>query len=434
MNALVRMPGMSPACLAGLLLLSFFAVLEPGRADPPSVMVTICKRAPIETLSPSGGVIGVTEATVGARYTLVSVQGSKVMLQDSSGTRYLIALDCTDCPPPPPPPIPALTNRAPQLAAAPTVTVSNPQPITPGEIWPDDRGKHIQAHGGGIIKVGDTYYWFGEDRSQDNPPGIPVVACYASKDLAHWQFRNQVEKADDPAHLGPGWLLERPKVFYNAGTKRYVMYVHIDDKDYRLANVGVFICNTIDGDYQFVKNFRPLNHESRDIGQFIDDDGSAYLISEGRPLGFHIYKLSDDFMSIDRDMHLFPKEQGGNLEGGALVHYNGLYYVVGSHMTGWNPNPNVYATASNLEGPWSEFKDIAPPEKKTYGSQSTFLLKVTGSKTTSVIFMGDWWKPSAQWDSRYLWMPLEINGNEMKLPPPQTWQFNAKTGEASIVP
>ena len=25
--------------------------------------------------------------------------------------------------------------------------------INPGEVWPDNRGEHIQAHGGGIIKI-----------------------------------------------------------------------------------------------------------------------------------------------------------------------------------------------------------------------------------------------------------------------------------------
>ena len=67
-----------------------------------------------------------------------------------------------------------------------------------------------------------------------------------------------------------------------------------------------------------------------------------------------------------------------HMEGGAIVHYQGLYYAIGSALTGWAPNPNKYATAHSLEGPWSEFKDIAPPETKTYGSQSTMLLKVVG--------------------------------------------------------
>jgi len=307
------------------------------------------------------------------------------------------------------------------------VAFASPLTVKPGEIWPDDRGRHIQAHGGGIIKVGDTWYWFGEDRSQDNPLGIPIVACYSSKDLVNWQFRNQVEKAEDPAKLGPGWVLERPKVFYNAGTKKFVMYAHLDRKNYRYAHVAVFTSDTVDGDYQYLKNFRPLDKESRDIGQFIDDDGSAYLIFESRPTkGFFIAKLSDDYLTVEKQTAFIPAP----LEGGGVVHYNGLYYVVGSKMTGWYPNPNQYATASSIEGPWSEFKDIAPPEKNTYGAQSTFLLKVVGNKTTSVIFMGDCWNKTSQWNSRYLWLPLEIQEGKLSLPEPRTWALDAETGEA----
>jgi len=31
--------------------------------------------------------------------------------------------------------------------------------------WLDTKGNLIQAHGGGILKRGDTYYWYGEDKS-----------------------------------------------------------------------------------------------------------------------------------------------------------------------------------------------------------------------------------------------------------------------------
>ena len=34
---------------------------------------------------------------------------------------------------------------------------ATPQLIQPGAIWPDNRGQHVQAHGGGIIKIGDTW-------------------------------------------------------------------------------------------------------------------------------------------------------------------------------------------------------------------------------------------------------------------------------------
>ena len=300
-------------------------------------------------------------------------------------------------------------------------------PINPGAVWPDNRGQHIQAHGGGIIKLGDTYYWFGEDRSPESDRDKRYVSCYSSADLAHWTFRNQVVKLADPENLGRRWVLERPKVFHNPKTKKYVMYAHIDGKGgYQFASVAVFTCDSVDGDYQYLKSFRPLGHESRDLGQFVDDDGSAYLIFEDRPFGFRIAKLSDDYLNVEKEMCLIPE----HLEGGAVVHYDGLYYVIGSGLTGWRPNPNKYATAPGLTGPWSEFKDLAPPETNTYGSQSTMMLKVVGAKTTTVIFMGDIWKPQTQWDSRYLWMPLEIGGGKLWLPEPKPWTLDLKAGLA----
>jgi hypothetical protein len=307
-------------------------------------------------------------------------------------------------------------------------TFAAPPMIHPGEVWPDDRGEHIQAHGGGILKHGDTYYWFGEERRRGLDRSKRYVSCYASTNLAQWTFRGDVLQQSDPENLGRGWVLERPKIFFNAKTKKFVMYVHLDDGRYQFARVGVAVSDKVDGEYKYVKSFRPLGCESRDIGQFIDDDGSAYLIFEDRPNGFHIAKLSDDYMNVEKDMCLIKAP----IEGGAVVHYDGLYYVLGSALTGWDPNPNKYATAKSLEGPWSEFKDIAPREKKTYGSQSTMLLKVVGTKATTVIFIGDIWRPDTQWDSRYLWMPLQIGNGRMHLPEPKPWTLDIQTGETVI--
>lgn len=297
--------------------------------------------------------------------------------------------------------------------------------IRPGEIWPDTDGKHIQAHGGGIIKIGSTYYWYGEERSQGLDTNYRYVSCYSSEDLMNWKFRGDVVKMSDPENLGNRWVLERPKVFYNRKTKKYVMYFHLDDRSYKVASVGIATSDKPDGQFTFVKSFRPLGHESRDIGQFIDDDGTPYLVFEDRPYGFRIAKLSEDYMNVEKEMSLIK----AHMEGGAIVHYKGLYYSIGSALTGWNPNPNKYATAPSLEGPWSEFKDIAPPQTNTYGAQSTMLIKVAGTKSTTVIFMGDQWRPATQWESRYLWMPLEIGEGKLWLPEPKPWTLNIKTGE-----
>lgn len=304
----------------------------------------------------------------------------------------------------------------------------SPARIRPGEVWPDDRGQHIQAHGGGILLHNGVYYWFGEYRGQDLAPDHRTVSCYSSTDLVHWTFKGlpfDVTTLDD---LGERFILERPKVFYNAKTRKFVMYMHADSRNYGAARVGVATADKPEGPYTFVKSFRPLGEQSRDIGQFVDDDGTAYLIFEDRPHGFHIARLSDDYLTVEKDVCLIS----AHLEGGALVHYQGLYYCIGSYLTGWNPNPNRYATATRLEGPWSEWKNIAPPEVRTYGSQSTMMLKVVGTKATTVIFMGDIWKPRTQWDSRYLWMPLQIGDGKLWLPAPQPWMLDIKTGEAIL--
>ena len=54
----------------------------------------------------------------------------------------------------------------------------------------DTDGDPIQAHGGQIQKLGDTYYWVGEDKSQGvYPIGVHL---YSSKDLYNWTSRGIV--------------------------------------------------------------------------------------------------------------------------------------------------------------------------------------------------------------------------------------------------
>ena len=316
------------------------------------------------------------------------------------------------------------------LCCASATFAAPPARIVPGDPWSDDHGQRIQAHGGGITVYNHTYYWFGEDRTQSNDPNKRFVGCYSSKDLTHWKSCGQSLQLADPEHLGADWVLERPKVYVNARTHKFVMYAHLDDAHYKLARVMVATADHIAGPYTYVKSFRPLDQESRDIGQFVDDDGSAYLIFEARPTkGFYIAKLTDDFMNVTETAFIKAP-----LEGGAVVHVGNLYYAIGSHMTGWRPNPNVYATATSLAGPWTEFKNMAPPEANNYDSQSTMLVKVAGSKKTSVVFMGDLWRPKTLWDSRYFWMPMELDGATMKLPAPQPWTINIKTGETKLLP
>src|SRR4051794_20185237 len=89
--------------------------------------------------------------------------------------------------------------------------------IRPGELWPDTDGNHIQAHGGGIIRLGSTYYWYGEQRRKgvELDSNYRYVSCYSSKDLINWRSRGDAIKLAKPDTVleNKGWVLERPKVF-----------------------------------------------------------------------------------------------------------------------------------------------------------------------------------------------------------------------------
>ena len=81
----------------------------------------------------------------------------------------------------------------------------------------------MHAHGGGVLKVGSYYYWFGENRNADNT--FRAVSVYRSTDLKNWEFRNNVLTQSSAAELNVA-NIERPKVIYNARTGRYVMWMH----------------------------------------------------------------------------------------------------------------------------------------------------------------------------------------------------------------
>lgn len=302
-----------------------------------------------------------------------------------------------------------------------------PQTITPGTVWRDTAGDVIQAHGAGMIQVGKTFYWFGEDKTKGY--AFQNVKCYSSTDLAHWTFRSNALTLQADGDLGPSRVVERPKVIYIAKTRTFVMYLHIDSSNYGGAKVGVATSRTVTGPYTYLGSFAPLGHQSRDMTLFQDPDGTNYLIFEDRQRGVSISQLTPEGYGVEKEVALIPQ----HYEAPAVVKVDGTYYLLGSHLSGWDPNPNQYATAPSMAGPWSNFKDIAPPATKTYNSQTAYILPVVGSKTTSYIYIGDRWKSKNLTDSRYLWLPLTISNGTMSVPSDHPWTIDAVTGEIGTV-
>jgi glycosyl hydrolase family 43/ricin-type beta-trefoil lectin protein len=303
--------------------------------------------------------------------------------------------------------------------------------FTPGQTWTDTSGATLQMHGLGIVKVGSTWYGFGEDKAGENSGGayFQDIPCYTSTDLSHWTRQGQALSKQSSGDLGPNRIVERPKVLYNSSTSTFVMYMHIDNASYGEAKVGVATSSTPCGPYTYRGSFQPLGHQSRDLGLFQDTDGTGYLLSEDRASGLRIDKLSSDYLSV-----VSAGGSGGSValfadyEAPAMVKANGTYYVLGSHLTGWNLNDNVYATASSLSGSWSSFKNFAPAGTNTYQTQTANIIPVQGSSGTSFIYAGDRWNPGNLGESQLIWLPMDLDGTTANVGWQNSWSLDVGAG------
>jgi hypothetical protein len=139
---------------------------------------------------------------------------------------------------------------------------------------------------------------------------------------------------------------------------------------------------------------------------FRDDDGTAYLISATRVnADLNIYRLTADYTAVASLVQTLWV--GSYREAPAMVKRNGVYFLLTSGATGWQPNQARYATASSVSGAWSGLADLG--NSITYGSQPAYVLPVQGTSTTSYLYLGDRW--AGAWsgpvnDSRYVWLPL----------------------------
>ncbi|MFC5666019.1 RICIN domain-containing protein [Kitasatospora misakiensis] len=300
--------------------------------------------------------------------------------------------------------------------------------FTPGATRTDQNGKTLQLHGLGIVKVGNTWYGFGEEKTGTTKAdtSFQSIPCYTSTDLGTWTYQGVALARQSSGDLGPNRIVERPKVIYNASTGTFVMYVHIDSSDYSDAKVGVATSSTPCGPYTYRGSFRPLGYVSRDLGLFQEADGTGYLLTEDRINGgLRIDRLSADYLSVDSAVALLG---GGSIESPAMVKVGGVYYMLGSHLTGWNLNDNVYATATSLSGPWSAWKNLAAPGTNTYASQTANIITVQGSAGTTYVYAGDRWNTDDLGNSQLIWLPLTIRGTTVNLGQYPAWSLDTSAG------
>ncbi len=226
------------------------------------------------------------------------------------------------------------------------------------------------------------------------------VHCYSSKDLYNWNDEGiaMAVTKDPKSDIVAGSIIERPKVIYNAKTRKFVMWFHLEPKGagYEGARTGVAVSDNVTGPYAFVRSLRinagtwPLNFPevlkkgavptvpipqgsklwleanvmgsivrrdfqggqmSRDMNLFVDDDGTAYHITASEENGtLHISQLSADYLSFaGRWVRAFVAAHN---EAPAVFKRGRKYYMITSGCTGWDPNAARSAVADSMLGEW----------------------------------------------------------------------------------
>ena len=94
-----------------------------------------------------------------------------------------------------------------------------------------------------------------------------------------------------------------------------------------------------------------------------------------------------------------------------MAKVGGRYFLLTSHLTGWSTNDNVYATATSPAGPWSGFSNFAPAGTRTYDSQTSFLLPVTGAPAPATCTSATGGTPSNLNASLPVWLPITLTGS-----------------------
>ncbi|KAL5872406.1 hypothetical protein ACKVWC_008038 [Pyricularia oryzae] len=291
--------------------------------------------------------------------------------------------------------------------------------IVPGARWRDTKGELVNAHAGGVTIDYETgkFWWFGEYKIQGQEEG-GGVSVYSSDDLATWEPHGlALAPIDDHPYISPEHIIQRPKVVYSNATGNYHMWWHADNSTYGWLLQGFATSPNISGPYTFVDAVAPLGNWSQDFGIFTDyKDGRSYsLYSNGdrrEARDNYITRFNEEITDLEEVVYRFHKY---DLEAPNIVQTDKSYYILMSHKTGYRPNDVVAMRADSLSGPWSQPFTIAPRGTRTYSSQSGNNLRIVGTEQTTYLYLGDQWDLNSLWESRYIWLPLEIDDDKKTL-------------------
>jgi hypothetical protein len=283
------------------------------------------------------------------------------------------------------------------VAAAPNKAVM----IYPGQPWLDQAGKPIHAHGGSILQVGSTYFWYGENKER-TLPGSGIwqwgMRMYSSVDLVIWKDEGLFIPPDlkDPkSTFAPSSYTDRPHIIFNKRTNKYVCWAkQMHPADWSQTRT-VLVADTITGPYHIVReNQRPVGMSAGDFDLFVAADGKAYMIFERTHSAMIVAELTDDYLDFNGifSSHLPAIGMPYAREGLSYFTRNGKHYVFSSATTGYHPNQTLVAMGESIHGPWTTVSapHVGDTSLTSFNSQICSVFKHPGKKDLYVALADRW--------------------------------------------
>ena len=316
--------------------------------------------------------------------------------------------------------------------------------------WKDTSGNPIYSQGGGVLRVGNTYYWYGvryggaatyaanPTKSNDDTSFV-AVTIYSSTDLANWKFEGNaltMATVSAKATMDSSTWIGRVGIAYNTTTTKYVLvgqYLGTPDTTQFFATSdtpnGAFAW---DHTQAVITNV--TNSNCGDQSVFTDDDGKAYILCSslsGRSNTYIVPLRPADFLEAQPATKIFG---GAGREGNAMFKANGRYYVCSSDLHGWNASHTYYISATNIMGPYDTEAVIGNTDADfSHVTQTGLFLTVKGSTQETVIFGGDRWSDFAGNGIGYnQWVPLTFSGTKPVMQSLSEWSINSATGAWTV--
>jgi hypothetical protein len=328
-------------------------------------------------------------------------------------------------------------------------------PNPPGIAFKDTDGNLVNAHGGGIIKVCDTYYMHGEyflSTTTDND--FNGFSMYSSKNMATWKNEGMIlPQQASGSLLGPNRKGERPHIIQCPSSDEFVLYAHAADTTYQADKEIVYAtASKVTGPYTFKGALTstgassscqvttvPPSSCSGSIAAHSDmsaltDGSSAYVVTESGV----VYTLAADCHSwASSKSYGTVNGTTGGIEAPTVFKAGSTFYWIGSDKTGWRANDDFYSTAPAMSGPWTYQGYLAPQGDLTWMTQSTWVMPIVGSAGTTYVYWGDHWygtedttQPGKHNNlTTYVFQPLVFNGTKISLPTYQvSWKLDVGAG------